>query len=78
MSARMIWYTALNGTRKVLNMDRMHKIPGSGDKLQILVTRHCGGLLAVRLLSSGGGVEITEPVLRERLAETGHKLPWEE
>lgn len=75
--SRVIYYVALNGTRKVLNTERMHKIPGSGDKLQILVARHCGGLLAVRL-TANGGVEITEPVLRERLAETGYKLPWEE
>ena len=75
--ARMVYYVALNGTRKVLDLGKMLKIPGSEDRFQVYVSRHCGGLLAVRM-TPNGGVEITEQALRERLAEVGAKLPWEE
>lgn len=73
----MIHYLALNGTRKVANLDRMERIPGKGDELQVRVARHCGGLLAIRLLPNGSGAEITEPALREWLNSTGAKLSWE-
>lgn len=75
--SNMIHYTALNGTRKVANLDRMTRIPGDNGELQIRVSQHCGGLLAIRLLSSVAGVEITEGVLRERLQQAGVTLPWE-
>lgn len=71
-----IYYAALNGTRKTVNLDRMDRIPGSGDAHVVYVSRHCGGLLAIRL-TENGGVEITEESLRDRLQETGQKLPWE-
>ena len=73
----MLRYIALNGTRKIVNLDRMDRIPGDDGELQIRVARHCGGLLIIRILSSGSGVEITEAVLRERLKQTGATLPWE-
>lgn len=71
-----VYYSALNGTRKAVNLDRMERIPGSGDRHVIYVSRHCGGLLAIRL-TENGGVEITAESLRDRLKETGQKLPWE-
>ena len=73
----MLHYLALNGTRKVANLDRMDRIPGDDDELQTRVARHCGGLLIIRILSNGSGAEITEAVLRERLKHTGATLPWE-
>ena len=71
-----IYYSALNGTRKTVNLDRMERIPGSGLTRAVYVSRHCGGLLAIRL-TENGGVEITDEALRDRLKETGQKLPWE-
>ena len=71
-----IWYSALNGTRKTVNLDRMERIPGSGDRHVVYVSRHCGGLLAIRL-AENGGAEITDEALRDRLQETVQKLPWE-
>ena len=71
-----VWYSALNGTRKTVNLDRMDRIPGSGDSHVVYVSRHCGGLLAIRL-TENGGVEITDEALRDQLQEAGQKLPWE-
>ena len=77
--ASFVWYSALNGTRKQENLgrDNWFRVPGSGDAHTVHVKRHCGGLLALRLVGQGA-VEITEEALRERLAETGLTLPWEE
>ena len=75
--SNLIHYAALNGTRKVANLDRMHQIPGDNETLQVRVSQHCGGLLAIRLLPNGSGTEITEEALRARLQATGATLPWE-
>ena len=75
--SNLIHYQALNGTRKVANLGRMARIPGDNGELQVRVSQHCGGLLAIRILSTGAGVEITEAALRARLASTGARLPWE-
>jgi hypothetical protein len=77
--ASFVWYSALNGTRKQENLgrDNWFRVPGSGRTCPIHVKRHCGGLLALRL-DRDGVSEITEEALRDRLAETGLTLPWEE
>lgn len=72
---RHIYYMALNGTRKIANISRMEFRVGSGP-FKVYVSRHCGGLLAIRETISGG-VEITEEALRERLKQAGVELPWE-
>ena len=75
--ASLVWYSSLNGTRKCENLskDNWFRVPGSGDAHAIHVKRHCGGLLALRLID-GGAVEITDQALRERLAVAGLRLPW--
>lgn len=76
--ASFVWYAGLNGTRKQENLsrDNWFRIPGIGESSAVHVKRHCGGLLAL-LLTQNGAVEITEQALRERLAATGLRLPWE-
>lgn len=77
MSSTYIYYQALNGTRKTVDLKKMHRIPGSGDAHVIYVSRHCGGLLAIRATPQGG-VEITADALEARLQQTGQSLPWKE
>lgn len=76
--ASFVWYAGLNGTCKQENLsrDNWFRIPGIGESGAVHVKRHCGGLLAL-LLTQNGAVEITERALRERLAATGPRLPWE-
>ena len=77
---RALHYLALNGSQKIetdMGKECWFTVPGSGDTNVVKVKRHCGGLLAIRL-TRNGGVEITEAALRDRLADTGVKLPWEE
>ena len=77
MASNYIHYAALNGTRKAVDLKKMHRIHGSGDAHVVYVSRHCGGLLAIRA-TPNGGVEITADALEARLQQTGQSLPWKE
>ena len=75
--SKMTHYLALNGTYKVQDTSKMHSINGARGIPEIMVRRHCGGILALRM-TQNGAVEITKQALMDRLAELGAKLPWEE